>query len=94
MATNLCMTKCCAKDEIYVSLCNARQPKYNIRPNIVLADLVFLQFIIPHWYVYKDIQGGVELSPLRNLRKLRKSKMAAISQDQTKNSFHFYHTSS
>ena len=64
------MTQCCAKDEMCV----------------VLIDLVFLLLIIAHWYVYNEIQGGVEFSPLGNLKKkIRKSKTAATFQDQTIN---------
>ena len=50
-----------------------------------LADLFFLLLIIAQWYVYNDIQGGVEFSPLKIYGELRKSKMAAISRDQTIN---------
>ena len=60
------------------------QPKRDFWPNLVLTDLVFWLLVIAHWYFYKDIQGGVELSPLMNLKKKteRKSKTAAISQGQ------------
>ena len=47
--------------------------------------LFFSLLIVAQWYVYNDIHGGVELLPLTNLRKLRKSKFAAISQGQTIN---------
>ena len=72
------MTQCCAKDKI----CIVQQPERDFLPNLVLTDF-FLLLIIAQCYVYNDIQGGVEFSPLRNYRKLIKSKMTAISQGQT-----------
>ena len=42
-------------------------------PNLVLADLGFFTLVIAQLVcIYNDIQGGVEFSPLRNYRKLRK----------------------
>ena len=41
--------------------------KEGFQPNLVLADFFVPLLIIAHYYVYNDIQGGVELSSLRNL---------------------------
>ena len=80
------MTQCCAKDKI----CIVQQPKRDFLPNLVLAFYVFLHLIIAQCYVYNEIQGGVEFSPLRNYRKRENPRWPPFPRSNNKLMPFFY----